>query len=75
MKALEEFRAKAESVVSQYLAGSMRVFSEAFGVMDEAMMLGDVDGYIAGANMLARRLGGVVQFEDIREFDALMMSE
>ena len=75
VKALEEFRTKAESVISQYLAGSIRVFREAFGVMDEAMRLGDVDGYIFGANMLTRKLGGGVQFEDMREFDALMMSD
>lgn len=75
VKALEEFRARAESVVSEYLADSIRVFREAFGVMDEAMMLGDVDGYIFGANMLTRKLGCVVQFENMREFDALMMSD
>lgn len=75
VKALEEFRARAELVVSQYLAGSIRAFREVFGVMDEAMRLGDVDGYIFGANMLTWKLGGVVQFEDMREFNALMMSD
>lgn len=75
VKALEEFRARAEAVISQYLVGSIRAFHEAFGVMDEAMMLGDVDGYIFGANMLTERLGGRVQFRTAKEFDSLMMSE
>ena len=75
VKALEEFRTKVDEVVSQYLAGQIRAFREAFGVMDAAMRLGDVDGYIAGANMLTRKLGGGVQFEDMKGFDALMMSD
>ena len=75
VKALEEFRAKVDAVISQYLAGHIRAFCEAFGVMDEAMRLGDADGYILGANMLTRKLGGDVQFEDMKEFDALMMSD
>ena len=75
VKALEEFRTKVDAVISQYLAGHIRAFREAFSVMDEAMRLGDADGYIWGANMLTRKLGGDVQFEDMREFDVLMMSE
>ena len=43
--------------------------------MKEALGIGDVDGFIAGANMITKKLGGRVQFEDMGGFDALMMSE
>ena len=75
IKALEEYRAKIEALISEYLTSHIKTFREAFGVMNEALMIGDADGFISGANMITRKMGGRVQFEDMKEFDALMMSD
>ena len=46
IKALKEYRAKLESLVSQYLIEHINAFHTAFDVMKEAMNLGDIDGFI-----------------------------
>lgn len=75
VKALRNFRAEMESLISKYLTSHIKAFHSAFGVMNEALIIGDADGFISGANMITRKMGGRVQFEDMREFDALMMSD
>lgn len=75
VKAIREFRAKMEALISQYLTSHITAFHEAFGVMNEALKLGDADGFISGANMITEKLGGHVQFRNTKEFDTLMDSE
>ena len=75
VKAIRDFRVKMEELISQYLTSHITAFHEAFGVMNEALRLGDADGFISGANMITEKLGGRVQFSNMREFDALMDSD
>ena len=75
VKAIRDFRAKMEELISQYLTSHITAFHEAFGVMNEALRLDDADGYISGANMITEKLGGRVQFRNTKEFDALMDSD
>ena len=75
VKRIREFRARMEELISEYLTGHIKAFHEAFDTMKEALGVGDVDGFISGANMITKKLGGRVQFEDMGGFDALMMGE
>lgn len=75
IRLLKEYRAQMEEMISRYLSGHIAAFHEAFDTMKEALGIGDIDGFISGANMITRKLGGHVQFEDMRGFDNLMMSE
>ncbi|MBQ9389468.1 MAG: hypothetical protein IJU07_04775 [Synergistaceae bacterium] len=72
---LREYRAEMEAVISRYLSEHITAFHTAFDTMKEALGIGDIDGFISGANMITEKLGGRVQFRNMREFDSLMMSE
>ena len=43
--------------------------------MMDSMSLGDIDGFISGANTITEKLGGRVQFRNMQEFDAFMDSD
>ena len=73
--AIKEFRAKIESLISNYLTEHITAFHTAFDVMKDALDTGDIDGFISGANMITKKLGGVVQFNNMREFDDFMASD
>ena len=72
---LKEYRKQMEDLISRYLTEHITAFHTAFDTMKEALGIGDVDGFISGANMITENLGGRVQFRNMREFDSLMMSE
>ncbi|MDR2518435.1 MAG: hypothetical protein LBD13_03355 [Spirochaetaceae bacterium] len=74
IKRIRESRAAMEAVISEYLAGHKAVFQAAFDDMKAALQLGDIDGFIAGANAITCKLGGKPQFNTFSEFDALMQS-
>lgn len=40
--------------------------------MKNAMRIGDIDGFIAGANTITRKLGGTTNFDSFEEFDRRM---
>lgn len=75
VKAIRKFRAEMEDLISKYLTGHITAFHSAFGIMNEALAVGDADGFISGANMITQKLGGNVQFRNMREFDSLMDSD
>ena len=74
IEALKEYRKKIEALISKYMIEHITAFHTAFDVMKDAFEIGDIDGFISGANMITKKLGGTVQFNDMREFDELMMS-
>ena len=53
----------------------MQSFQEAFDGIKASLAVGDVDGYIAGTNSIAKALGYEVQFSSQDEFDQLMASD
>lgn len=75
VKAIREFRAKLEALISQYFTSHITTFHAAFDAMKDSLSLGDIDGFISGANMITEKLGRRVQFRNMREFDALMDSD
>lgn len=75
MKAIREFRAEMEKLISEYLISHITTFHSAFNIMGEALSLGDADKFIVGANMITKKLGGTVQFNNMKEFDDLMDSD
>ena len=75
VKALKEFRSKMEKLISEYLMDNIKSFHTAFDIMKKAFETGDVDGVIAGTNMITKKLGGKVQFENMREFDDFMAGD
>ena len=75
VKALKEFRSKMEKLISEYLTDNIKTFHAAFDIMKEAFETGDVDGVISGANMITKKLGGKVQFENMREFNDFMAGD
>lgn len=75
IRAIQEFRARLEALISGYFIEHIKAFHEAFDTMKGALGVGDIDGFIRGANMITEKLGGRVQFRNMREFDSLMMSD
>jgi hypothetical protein len=69
---IRQYRAELEKVVSQYLNNQITVFHKAFDNMKDALNIGDIDGFITGANTITKKLGKIPQFETFNEFDALM---
>jgi hypothetical protein len=75
VRMIRQYRAEMEIAVNQYLCDHMIIFHKAFDDMKSALNIGDIDGFIAGANTITKKLGKTPQFETFNEFDALMTSE
>ena len=50
-------------------------FNTAFDIMKESLNIGDIDGFISGANAITQKLGGTVQFSNMNEFNNFMDSD
>ena len=72
---IREYREELEKLISQYLTEKVTVFHDAFDGIKAALDLGDIDGFIIGANMITKNLGNEVQFESMQEFDEIMNSD
>lgn len=59
-------------IASQYLSDYQNVFSSAFSDMDSALLSGDIDLFISGANKITKKLGGTTQYENMNEFESFM---
>ena len=62
-----KFREELEKYLADYFQGFKDCFNEAFALLDEAFIAGDADGMIAGANMITRKLGGNVPYNNLVE--------
>lgn len=72
---LQEFKAKLEEKVSNYLAEDITAFMEGFDLMDQGLASGDSDLVIRGNVMIQQVLGREPQFTTQEEFDELMGSD
>jgi len=72
IRMIREYRAEMEKAISEYLSEHITVFHSAFDKMKKKLNIGDIDGFIAGANSITRKLGGQPQFENMSELDNLM---
>lgn len=59
-------------IASQYLSDYQNVFNSAFSDMDSALLSGDIDLFISGANKITKKLGGTIQYENMNEFESFM---
>ena len=72
---IRQYREEMERVVSKYLTEHLKTFESGFAAMDQAIMDGDVDGYIKGNVEIQKILGYDIQFTNQQEFDDLMDSD
>lgn len=70
----EEYRVELEKNVSAYLTNKMQIFTESFAVMDKAISENDIEMYISGNNMIQKEVSGKTIFDNMDEFEQLMMS-
>lgn len=75
IKLIREYRAEMEAVIAEYLATNIAVFHEAFHEIKDSLNIGDVDGFISGANEISRQLGKEPLFSDFEDFEQLMESD
>ncbi len=71
---IREYRLEMEKVISEYLAKNADIFQNAFAGIKSALAIGDVDGFIANANMITASLDKEVQFKDMEGFNEIMES-
>ncbi len=69
------YRLDLEEKVSVYLSEHIEAFNEGFAEMDQALLSGDSDGFIAGNVRIQEMLGRKIQFRNQAEFDELMLSD
>ena len=72
---IRQYREEMDRVVSRYLTEHLETFESGFAAMDQAIMDGDVDGYIKGNVEIQKILGYDTQFTNQQEFDDLMDSD
>lgn len=72
VKAIREYRAEIESLLSEYLTEYKDSLNMALNEMRDAYATGDADSFITGANSITEKLGGKPQFETVDEFQALL---
>ena len=72
---IRQYREEMERMVSMYLTEHLETFESGFAAMDQAIMDGDVDGYIKGNAEIQKILGYDTQFTNQQEFDDLMDSD
>ena len=70
-----DYREELNGRVSDYLTENIETFQEGFALMDQAILLNDSEGYIAGNVEIQKMLGYDIQFTNQEEFDDLMMSD
>ena len=74
VRMIKEYRLEIEAVISTYLTDHITTFNTAFNEIKIALNIGDIDGFISGANLITEKLGGKPQFANMSEFDSLMNS-
>ena len=75
VRILEEYKAKLEEMVSNYLAQDISAFLEGFDYMDSGLINNDSDLVIKGNVIIQKVLGREPQFTNQQEFDELMESD
>lgn len=74
IRLIRQYRTEMEEHIADYLADHTAAFHSAFTMMKHAAGVGDVDGFIDGANAVTRKLGGKPRFESMQEFDGFMQT-
>ena len=72
---MSEYYEQMNTLVEEYLVSHMEAFASGFEKMDKAIAANDINGFIAGNNVIQDFLGYKPQFRNQDEFDELMLSE
>lgn len=72
---LQSYRKEMNEVVDGYLSEHLETFELGFRTMDQAILEGDVNGYIKGNTQIQEILGYNVQYKNEDEFEDLMNSD
>jgi hypothetical protein len=75
IRMIHEYRAEMEAEISRYLSDYTGIFQSAFDNINAALQIGDIDGFISGANSITRKLDGKPQFNNYSEFENLMTNK
>ena len=75
IKYIRQCRQEMNRLASQYLSDYQNVFNSAFSDMDAALLSGDIDLFISGANKITKKLGGTVQYDNMNEFESFMNND
>lgn len=75
VKLIREYRAEMEVIIADYMTTNIAVFHEAFYEIKMSLNIGDVDGFISGANEISRQLGKEPLFSDFEDFEQLMKND
>lgn len=70
-----EFRNELESYLSSYFRDHQDCFDDALEMIQSSLYAGDADGIIAGANKITQKLGGQVQYENVKEFKKFLFDD
>ena len=71
---IREYRMEVEKLIGEYLVSKIEPFQSAFDSIKSSLEIGDVDGFISGANSISELFGREAQFHNMNEFDAIMAS-
>lgn len=72
IRMLREYREQVEKTIQTYLQAYTAIFEQAFDSIKSSLDVGDIDGFISGANAITRALGEKPQFETMDEFENFM---
>ena len=72
---IRQCRGEMNRIATQYLSDYQNIFDSAFSDMDSALLSGDINLFILGANKITKKLGGEVQYENMNEFESFMNNE
>lgn len=70
-----QYRAEMNRAAELYFQEKRDLLSSGFSAMDDAIVDGDVNGYLMGNALIQRALGREAQFQTMEEFDDLMLSD
>lgn len=71
---IRAYRLELEKAITEYLVSNTETFHRSFDDIKESLAIGNVDGFICGANAISEALGRRPQFKSVDEFDAIMDS-
>lgn len=69
----KRFREELERYLQEYFQGYRECFEDAFGLLDSGFAVGNANDMIAGANMITRKMGGTVPYNNVAEARAFFI--
>ena len=72
---IKEYRKEMNAMVTKYLSENITMFNDCFEQIDNAIITGDIDGFICSNTKVQEKLGRETQFSNKDEFDLVMESD